>query len=231
MQPITIFTNQILIKTNKNETNFYKTFWGGAICALLLVPSSAKADATTLASWTFDTGYDVSENVYTPNANEWAQVGWNGFSTLPQIRPNTYIGTQSDYAASVKGTRYWGIMDNKQGETSYGKIFVLYQDENPNNITDYTNASEHNHYFEFSFPTIGYSNITFSFALTDNNNKAYQMELVYSTDGGTTWVDAGAFSGAAGWWYYNTNNANIIASNKSNVIVRLIAKNEILTNW
>lgn len=50
---------------------------GTALLSLLLLSLTTTAQ-TTLASWTFDTGYDVVENVYTPNTNNWAQVGWNG---------------------------------------------------------------------------------------------------------------------------------------------------------
>lgn len=56
------------------------------VAILALLPMTAAAqDATQLAKWTFDTGYTVDGNVYTPNTDEWAQVGWNGFGTLPRI--------------------------------------------------------------------------------------------------------------------------------------------------
>lgn len=126
-----------------------KTYLTKLLVALLaLLPLTATAQETTqLAKWTFNTGYTMADNVYTPNSNDWAQVGWNGFGTLPQILPNEFTGNQTDYYVSAKGTRFWGIMDNN-GD----KILSLYQDMDPNNITDYTDASQHNQYFEMSSP-------------------------------------------------------------------------------
>ena len=200
---------------------------GGALLALLfLMPSSVKADPTTLASWTFDTGYDVAGSVYTPNTEAWAQVGWNGFGTLPQIRPNTYLGTITDYFASAKGTRYWGLMDNN-GD----KILALYQDKDANSISDYTDASQHNQYIEFSFPTTNYKNVQFGISFTCGSNIERNLVLVYSTDGGTTWTNGGSCAGTNKWFQYKTSIVNLLASNKSSVIVRLIAENGATDQW
>ena len=46
-------------------------FWGN-------LPLSA--DPIELAKWTFETGYDVNENVYTPNDSPWAEVGAQWFN-------------------------------------------------------------------------------------------------------------------------------------------------------
>ena len=191
-----------------------------------LIPMLVSAESVTLAEWTFDTGYDVSDNVYTPNTNEWAQVGWNGFSTLPKILPNSCVGTAADYQVSAKGTRFWGIMTNNTE-----KILSLYQDMDPNNITDYTDATQHNQYFEITFPTTGYKNVQLSFAFTCGDNTARSMEMVVSTDGGATWADAGAYEGAEHWWVYNTSTVPMSANNKEKVIVRLIAPNGVTAQW
>ena len=204
-----------------------KSFLTTLLFAILaLLPESVSAEATQLAKWTFDTGYDVSENVYTPNSSEWAQIGWNGFGTLPKILPNEFTGTQGDYYVSAKGTRFWGIMVNHDA-----KIMSLYQDQDPNNISDYTDASQHNQYFEIGFPTKGYKNIQFTFAFTCGDNNARNLEMVVSTDGGKTWSDAGGYPGAANWWIYNTNTVTLSANNKEQVIVRLIAPNEVTAQW
>ena len=192
----------------------------------LLPMMVAAQESAQLAKWTFDTGYEVSENVYKPNSSEWAQVGWNGFATLPKILPNEFTGEQNDYYVSAKGTRFWGIMTNHDA-----KILSLYQDQDPNNITDYTDASQHNQYFEIGFPTKGYKNIQFSFAFTCGDNTVRNLEMVVSTDGGNTWSDAGGYAGAANWWIYNTNTVTLSANNKEKVIVRLIAPNEVTAQW
>ena len=197
------------------------------VCLFALLPLTAVAEETTqLAKWTFDTGYTVTDNVYTPNTEDWAEIGWNGFGTLPQILPNEFTGNQSDYYVSAKGTRFWGIMTNYDA-----KIMSLYQDMDPNNISDYTDASQHNQYFEIGFPTTGYKNVQFSFAFTCGDNAVRSLEMVVSTDGGQTWNDAGAYEGAANWWIYNTSNVTLSANNKEKVIVRLITPNDATAQW
>ncbi|MBQ7512330.1 MAG: Ig-like domain-containing protein [Prevotella sp.] len=205
-----------------------KTYLTKLLVALLaLLPLTATAQETTqLAKWTFNTGYTMADNVYTPNSNDWAQVGWNGFGTLPKILPNEFTGNQTDYYVSAKGTRFWGIMDNN-GD----KILSLYQDMDPNNITDYTDASQHNQYFEMSFPTTGYKDIDVTFAFTCGDNTARALQLVYSTDNGQTWVDGGAHTGSQYWWVYETNKVRLSANNKESVIVRLIAANDATAQW
>ena len=201
------------------------TRWLVLLFALLPLTVAAQ-ERTQLAKWTFDTGYTVAEGVYTPNDAAWAQVGWNQFNPLPKILPNSCVGTASDYYVSAKGTRFWGILENYDA-----KVLQLYQDQDPNNITDYTDASQHNQYFEVNFPTKGYKNIELNFAFTCNDNVARDLEVVVSTDGGQTWADAGAQTGAANWWIYSDNKVSISANNKDKVIVRLIAQNGATCVW
>ena len=197
------------------------------VALMTLLPLAVQADETVqLAKWTFDTGYTVAENVYTPNSDDWAAIGWNGFGTLPTILPNECEGTQTDYYVSAKGTRFWGIQDNN-GD----RILSLYQDMDPNNISDYTDATQHNQYFEIGFPTKGYKNVHFTFSFTCGDNKERALEAVVSTDGGRTWSDAGAYSGAANWWIYKTNDVTLSANDKDQVIVRLIAPNGETAQW
>ena len=197
------------------------------VALMTLLPLTVSADETVqLAKWTFDTGYTVADNVYTPNSDDWAAIGWNGFGTLPTILPNECEGTQTDYYVSAKGTRFWGIQDNN-GD----RILSLYQDMDPNNISDYTDATRHNQYFEIGFPTKGYKNVHFTFSFTCGDNKERALEAVVSTDGGRTWSDAGAYSGAANWWIYKTNDVTLSANDKDQVIVRLIAPNDETAQW
>ena len=57
------------------------------------------------------------------------------------------------------------------------------------------------------------------------NDGTKHLEFVYSTDGGTTWVDAGSMVGTANWWTYNTTTFSLAADNKEKVIVRLLPEN------
>ena len=197
------------------------------VAAAALLPCSGAADeATQLAKWTFDSGYTVSDNTYTPSDEAWEQVGWNGFGSLPRILPNEFSGAQTDCYLSAKGTRFWGIMDNN-GD----KIFSLYQDMNPNDISDYSDGAQHNQYIEVAFPTSGYRNVQFTVAYTCGDNHERSMEMVVSTDGGQSWNDAGGIKSGAYWWIYETSTMTLSANNKEQVIVRLIAPNGETAQW
>ena len=52
---------------------------------------------TELANWTFETGYDVADGVYTPNESEWTAVGAQWFNAgAPSFLPNSAAGNAAD---------------------------------------------------------------------------------------------------------------------------------------
>ncbi|MBO5002208.1 MAG: hypothetical protein J6C66_05860, partial [Prevotella sp.] len=64
------------------------------VMLLSMMTVKANAQSTQLASWTFDSGYDVAENVYTPNSNAWAAVGALWFKDgQPSFIANEAVGT------------------------------------------------------------------------------------------------------------------------------------------
>ena len=222
LQPITIFTNQILIKTNKNETNFYKTFWGGAICALLLVPSSAKAQ-TTLASWDFNTLYEggsvdaeTKACYYTPNTSgTYANIGHYWYSEqVPYFYPQTYVnGTQTDYyMTSASPSRYWQVTSKS----------LLNESSVANSITDYSDASSHKVYYEIKFPTTGYKDINLNFT-NHSYNGVCGVTIVVSPDGGTTWMKSEDFAATSA---ATAHNVSLAVPNKTDVRVRFLCENE-----
>ena len=202
------------------------------MCLLSLISTRALADATTLASWTFDKAYDTSTvgdvTYYTPNTSDAADVtGWFNKSVVPNLRPNTYVGTQTDYnLTAMSSTRYWQLCTGYQN-----RVLRIENSNAANNITDFTDASQHDVYYEISFPTLSYKDIQVNFAYSYGANANAPMEIVVSTDGGKTWTDAGYKGCATGWWIYNDNNISISAQNKEKVIVRLIATNGYASNW
>ena len=211
---------------------------GGVFLSLFMVPSIALADAvpTTLASWTFDTGYDVASNVYTPN-NELAP-GTKDADAIwtwgQQILPNTYIGTQSDYYMSGQTARYWYLKQHwYNSDTNYGPyMFQIVNDTEASDISDYTDASQHTNYFEISFPTLNYKDITLSYKVASGSSSADEMTVVYSTDDGTTWGVVGTTSTSENWWVYTSDTKELIGTaNKSNVMIRIFAANGVKTNW
>lgn len=206
---------------------------------LFLMPSSVKADPTTLASWTFDTEYDVAENVYTPNgaakvSSEAASKTSAIWTWNQQILPNTYIGTQSNYYVSGKTARYWYLIQHwYNSESNYGPfVFQICNDTESNSISDYTDPTEHNNYFEISFPTTNYKNINVSYKVASGSGTADEMTVVYSADGGITWGVAGTTSTPAAWYQYTSDSKELAGTaNKASVKVRIIAANGVQTNW
>lgn len=192
------------------------------LCSILCsLPLSVFAQ-TTLAAWTFEGGYEqTSEDggkilKLTPNGSDQADIPVTWFNnTSPKILPDECVGDKADYQLSALSTnRYWQICDG------YNNKVLRIENAEANNITDYTDASTHNVYYEVKFPTTGYKNISVDYALASGNNTASPIEAVVSTDGGTTGFDAGSKSTASIWWTYDKNSVAISANNKPEVLVR-----------
>lgn len=192
-----------------------------------LFATSAKAESVQIANWTFDTGYDVAENVYTPNSNAWAAVGHFWFKDgQPKFVANEAVGNAADYVMTAQSEgRYWQLCEGYQNKV------LRIENADANDISDYTDASKHNVYYEIQFPTKGYKNISIEYACAYGANAVASLQTVVSTDGGTTWFDGGACQTAANWWIYNVNTVSLSANNKDKVIVRLIAGNTFKSNW
>jgi len=190
------------------HSNIFRTL---LFAAALLLPFGAMADSTTLASWGFEN---------TEDATTWFS------SEAPSLAPDSCVGESSDYVMTALSTnRYWQL-------TTGWQVRVLrIENTDANAITDYTDASQHNVYYEVSFPTTGYKNIAVNFAVAYGGNAEATMEVVVSTDGGTTWADAGSITTTAAWWTYQDQSVSLSANNKEKVIVRLIAGNDFASNW
>jgi len=205
-----------------------KNFLNGLLLMLAsLFATSAKAESVQIANWTFDTGYDVAENVYTPNSNAWAAVGHFWFKDgQPKFVANEAVGNAADYVMTAQSEgRYWQLCEGYQNKV------LRIENADANDISDYTDASKHNVYYEIQFPTKGYKNISIEYACAYGANAEATLQTVVSTDGGTTWFDGGACKTASTWWTYNANTVSLSANNKDKVIVRLIAGNTFMSNW
>lgn len=182
-----------------------------ALCPLL--PLSAMADNVKLAEWNMESTDDIAATWFTVDG-------------APSIAPDESIDNAENYLLTAQSTgRYWQLCSGYQN-----KVLRIENNE-ANNIGDYTDGSTHNVYYEVQFPTTGYKNITVDFACAYGANAEATLEAVVSTDGGETWADAGAFSTAANWWIYNKNTVQLSANNKEQVILRLIAGNGFASNW
>ena len=193
-----------------------------------LLPLTVQADdAVQLAKWTFETGYTVADGVYTPNTEDWAQVGSLWFQDgQPKIIANEAVGNESDYVVTGKTSRYWQLCSGWNNH-----VFRIVNDTESNNITDVTDGSVHDNYYEVQFPTKGYKNVKLALACAYGGNAEAAMAAVYSTDGGTTWKKAGEYTTAGTWWTYNDGSIDIPAVDKEKVIVRLIFGNGLSSNW
>lgn len=179
------------------------------------------------AKWTFDTGYDIDGRICTPNNNAWEAIPASATQAKNNgaylFNANTRYQSNKNYLASIgndnSGKTYYCIRDIN----SSNKVLDLYPNGTSNAISgDYTDASKHLSYYEFSFPTIGLNNIEMSVEFTYHNLDGHTMEMVYSTDGGSTWTDAGSIAGGANWYTFSTSVKSLSAENKENVIVHLL---------
>ena len=182
-----------------------------ALFALLPMMAAAQ-ESVTLADWNMEQSEDI--------AVTWFKDG------KPQIAPDECVGDKANYVLTGWSEgRYWQLC------TGYQNKVLRIENTTANAITDYTDASKHNVYYEVQFPTTGYKNITVDFACAYGANAEASLEAVVSTDGGQTWFDAGAYTTAATWWTYNKNTIQLSANNKEKVILRLIAGNTFASNW
>ena len=183
-----------------------------AISLLMGTLCTQAQDAATLADWNFETSDDIDATWFASGA--------------PSIAPDACVGEVSNYVLTGLSTgRYWQVCSGWQNKV------LRIENTDANAITDYTDASQHNVYYEAQFPTTGYKNITVEFACAYGKNEEATMQTVVSTDGGSTWVDAGTYTTAGTWWTYNEGKVNLSANNKEKVIVRLIAGNGFASNW
>ena len=175
---------------------------------------NAAADSIQLAAWEMEQAEDVA-------ATWFAQGG------APTIAPETCVGTSTnDYVLTAWSEgRYWQLC------TGYQNKVLRIENTVANDISDYTDASKHNAYYELQFPTTGYKNISVAFACAYGKNEVATLEAVVSTDDGKTWFDAGSYETMGNWWLYKDNTVNLSANNKERVIVRLIAGNGCASNW
>ena len=194
---------------------------GGALLALLMVPSVAQAQAT-IADWQFSTLYEEDSNsgttyYYKPNTSGvFAGIGHYWYSErIPVFYPQTFAnGTQTDYQMTAASPgRYWQI--GQSGTTFLSESSAV------NDISDWNDASSHKVYVELSFPTTGYKDIQLQFGYRSYNGVA-GISVIVSADGGTTWhksVDIDAHSSLT------NETVNLGVADKPSVKVRLLCEN------
>ncbi|MDE6485443.1 MAG: Ig-like domain-containing protein [Duncaniella sp.] len=201
--------------------------------ALALCAAAVPAGAETLASWTFETGYsvtDLGDNhfLYTPDAEAAVEdiTGWSA-SNIPSILPEEAAGEASAYSLSAfSENRYWQLCNGYQTRV----LRVANDTQEIETGIDFSNPDNHKVYYELSFPTKGYKDVAITYAIAPGNNVETPIEMVVSTDGGNTWFDSGSQNSSAVWFQYEDRTVALSANNKDNVLVRLLPTAG-KTNW
>lgn len=192
------------------------------------MPSSAKAQ-TTLASWTFDTAYTVDDYVYTPTSGDWAEIGYYWFDpATPKFLPQDNVGNKADFIITGKTARYWQVL-----KSNNVPVLRFTNDTEANEITDYTDKSQHKNYFEIQFPTTGYKNIQLDYHIANHLNIAHSIIAVASVDEGITWKVVGTQKTTNAWYTFANNSLYLesFANNQTKVIIRLLFANGVMTHW
>lgn len=192
-----------------------KSFFSSMLVAfLMLFPLlAAGQESGRLAEWNMESSEEIAATWFTQGG-------------APSIAPDECVGDKADYVLTGWSEgRYWQLC------TGYQNKVLRIENTVANDINDYTDASQHNVYYEIQFPTKGFKNISLSFACAYGKNEVASLEAVVSTDGGKTWVDAGKYETMGNWWLYQDNTVKLSANNKDKVIVRLIAGNGFASNW
>ncbi|MFB6320598.1 hypothetical protein [Saccharicrinis sp. FJH54] len=174
-----------------------------------------------LPTWTFDNEYvaDSTGDVVT-FMPVMLPISWRPGFKDAMVYPDNYPATGSSKLTSKGDTIFTSLTgDNQVCRISW---------TDANTVSDFTDPSQHNQYFEFQFPTTGYKDVSLEFSFSGGQNDVSDyLEVVYSADNGATWVDGGAYYSEAHWntWVFADPVLNG-ADNKSNVMVRLIGITE-----
>ena len=182
----------------------------------------------TLVDWNFMHEYDYNneDKIATPTATP-SSLG-NGASNSDRFY-KVYPDAQLDGVNGVMSADGDGCYNSVQHANCNGDLTMRLYYAGQNNISDYTVSANHNNYFQFIFTTTGYQDIVANFSFASDGNAPTSLQLVYSVDGGTTWVDAGNYAKTVEpsvWWIFSDFSVPLpSAKDQGSVIVRLIGGN------
>ena len=112
---------------------YNKSFFTLIIALFALLPFTAAAqESLTLAEWDMENSEDIA-------------VTWFSQGGAPQIAPDECVGEKTDYVLTGWSEgRYWQVCSGWQNKV------LRIENTTANEITDYTDASQHNVYYEVS---------------------------------------------------------------------------------
>ena len=195
----------------------------------ILLSSDSSAIAVTeaiteykLPSWTFDNEYGT----YDADSIDYYTASTLDMSDYPTVSPDAWIYPNNKTMGSSIGLT--ADVDELVMDETGGNDICRISFTDSNTVSDFTDTSLHNQFYQFTFPTTGYKNIGLDFKFSGGQNNASDyLELVYSVDKGATWVDGGKFNAEDHWnKWVNPTPSLANANNKDLVIVRLIGITE-----
>lgn len=186
---------------------------------------ATETQQTTVASWVFSEGWDAESSgsviTYTPDGSGWKQLANTAWKTKqPVFLPNTCSGVQKDYQLKLKTSD--GKWEVKMSKDSYLLRMNTASTDKFTAPTDYTDGTQHDQYFEASFPTTNLNNVNINFAIGDGSSSSTHFGVVYSVDGGQTWSVLSEYVSGSHWNKYVDGKYSLDANNKEKVIVRLL---------
>ncbi|MGN0236194.1 MAG: glycosyl hydrolase family 95 catalytic domain-containing protein [Paludibacteraceae bacterium] len=198
-------------------------------------PEDLPAEPMTVASWTFDTGYDAEKSgttvVYTPNELGYSKLPSTSWSTLqPYFRPNECAAIPEDCYVTVHTSDGKWEMTNSGTTPNY---FVRLNTASTDQFTDpddYADGAKHDQYFEVSMPTTGLRNVKVNFAIGDGSSSGSVFGVVYSTDEGTTWTRLNDYVAGTHWNIYIDSTYTLDANDKTSLIVRMLLQSATATS-
>lgn len=182
----------------------------------------------TLVEWNFDGKYEMTTDgsrIATPSEDGTFFALGDGKSTERFYQTYSDIQIADAGVLTAKGAGcYNSVQLSDCNNTATVRLYYAGQ----NNIADYSNAENHDNYFQFAFSTSGYQDITVEFSYAANSDSPTYLRLAYSTDNGASWIDGGEnFERHANWWIFTPHSIELTgAKNKENVLVRLIGGND-----
>lgn len=162
------------------------SFVWAAVAATLGTSASAQ---TTITDWDFGTiAVTAPDNTPAPT------TGSGTATSLGMTNDYTYPENQSGSGGSVTGSTTYDDITNDSPASSVGNGDVWRIRGNPNSGGNGWNnsAPEYTQGAEFAVSTAGYSNISLSFTWASTTQGIANMQVLYTTNGGTSWTTIGS---------------------------------------
>lgn len=206
-----------------------------ALLTLLLCAMRVAAVQTVVAHWEFTTGYNVEKSgttaIYTPNTLGWSAIANTKWTTQqPYFLPNECGLVPEDCRVTVHTSDgKWQVCTSGSAPNYHLRLNTASIDKFTAKA-DYTDGSKHDQYFEVSLPTTSLSNLKLNFAIGDGSSSSTKFGVVYSVDGGQTWIVLDDYTAGAHWNTWVDANYDLSADNKERLIIRMLIQSATKTS-